>query len=221
MLWALDALTVESTLISATARHRPRSGGGAWGARFHRIGLGPARRRGWGSSRGSGSGSAGRERPWRRTSPRGWTWRCFPAFVTAASVGLYSVATSVVAHRLSAGPTRSPRSCSRLPASDPRRGPRQGRGLLLGGRSASPACLRSGSALLAPTLLALVYGDQFREAAESLRILLPGAVLFAGSSMLERRGVCGGPAVHRHTRAAPRHDRDRGRAVRVPARAVA
>ncbi len=27
VLWALDALTVESALISATAAHRPRSGG--------------------------------------------------------------------------------------------------------------------------------------------------------------------------------------------------
>ena len=39
-------------------------------------------------------------------------------------------------------------------------------------------------ALFAEPLLGLVYGDDFREAAESLRLLLPGAVLFAGSSIL-------------------------------------
>jgi len=39
-------------------------------------------------------------------------------------------------------------------------------------------------AVLARPLLGLVYGDDFRDAAESLLLLLPGAVLFAGSSIL-------------------------------------
>ncbi len=39
-------------------------------------------------------------------------------------------------------------------------------------------------ALLARPLLGLVYGDDFRDAAEPLLLLLPGAVLFAGSSIV-------------------------------------
>jgi O-antigen/teichoic acid export membrane protein len=39
-------------------------------------------------------------------------------------------------------------------------------------------------ALLAQPLLELVYGDSFRDASEPLLLLLPGAVLFAGSSIL-------------------------------------
>ena len=39
-------------------------------------------------------------------------------------------------------------------------------------------------AFFAPGLIGLVYGDDFRDAAESLRLLLPGAVLFAGASIL-------------------------------------
>ena len=45
-------------------------------------------------------------------------------------------------------------------------------------------CWRSALGLLAEPLLGLVYGDAFRDAAESLLLLLPGAVLFAGSSIL-------------------------------------
>jgi O-antigen/teichoic acid export membrane protein len=46
--------------------------------------------------------------------------------------------------------------------------------------------------LLAEPLLGLVYGDDFRAAAESLRLLLPGAVLFAGSSILAAGIYAGG-----------------------------
>ena len=42
----------------------------------------------------------------------------------------------------------------------------------------------SGSRCSRRPLLGLVYGDHFRDAAESLLLLLPGAVLFAGSSIL-------------------------------------
>ena len=38
--------------------------------------------------------------------------------------------------------------------------------------------------MFAEPLLGLVYGSDFRDAAESLRLLLPGAVLFAGASIL-------------------------------------
>jgi O-antigen/teichoic acid export membrane protein len=46
------------------------------------------------------------------------------------------------------------------------------------------AVLAAVLALLAGPLLGLVYGDDFRNASESLLLLLPGAVLFAGSSIL-------------------------------------
>ena len=44
--------------------------------------------------------------------------------------------------------------------------------------------LALGLGLLARPVLGLVYGDSFRDAAEPLVLLLPGAVLFAGSSIL-------------------------------------
>jgi O-antigen/teichoic acid export membrane protein len=44
--------------------------------------------------------------------------------------------------------------------------------------------LALGLAVLARPLLGLVYGDDFRDASEPLLLILPGAVLFAGSSIL-------------------------------------
>src|SRR2546423_12584571 len=105
-----------------------------------------------------------------------------PAFVASASVGLYSVATNVslIIYQLSntfAGLV--------LPAAarDPERGPVKVVGslwasLLLAG------LLALGLAVFARPLLGLVYGDNFRDAADPLLLILPGAVLFAGSSIL-------------------------------------
>jgi O-antigen/teichoic acid export membrane protein len=44
--------------------------------------------------------------------------------------------------------------------------------------------LALGLAVFARPLLGFVYGDDFRDAAEPLVLLLPGAVLFAGASIL-------------------------------------
>ena len=106
-----------------------------------------------------------------------------PAFVSAASVGLYSVATNVslIVYQLSntfAGLV--------LPAaaSDPERGPIKVVGSLWASLVDRRRCWRCVLALLARPLLGLVYGDDFRDAAEPLLLLLPGAVLFAGASIL-------------------------------------
>jgi O-antigen/teichoic acid export membrane protein len=105
-----------------------------------------------------------------------------PAFVSAASVGLYSVATSVslIVYQLAntfAGLV--------IPAAarDPARGPIK----VVASFWASLAIAGAGAvvlALLAQPLLGLVYGADFEDASTSLLLLLPGGVLFAGSSIL-------------------------------------
>ena len=105
-----------------------------------------------------------------------------PAYVAASSVGLYSVATNVslIVFQLS-----SAFAALLLPAAarDPERGPDK----VLGSLYATvlvAAALALVLGLLAKPLLGLVYGQPFREAAPTLRLILPGAVLFAGSSIL-------------------------------------
>ena len=105
-----------------------------------------------------------------------------PAFVAAASVGLYSVATNVslIIYQLA-----NTFAALVLPAAaaDARGGARK----VIGSFWAAMAVaivLAAGLAILAEPLLGLVYGDAFRGADESLRLLLPGAVLFAGSSII-------------------------------------
>jgi O-antigen/teichoic acid export membrane protein len=105
-----------------------------------------------------------------------------PAFVTATSVGLYSVATNVslIVYQLAntfAGLV--------VPAAarDAQRGPLKVLGALWGSLAVAGA-LALGLALLARPLLGLVYGHDFRDAAEPLLLILPGAVLFAGSSIV-------------------------------------
>jgi O-antigen/teichoic acid export membrane protein len=105
-----------------------------------------------------------------------------PAFVTTGNVGLYSVAAniSLIVHQLS-----NTFGGVVLPAAA--RDPERGRIKVVGSLWASlvvAALLAAVLALLARPLLGLVYGDSFRDAAEPLLLLLPGAVLFAGSSIL-------------------------------------
>jgi O-antigen/teichoic acid export membrane protein len=102
--------------------------------------------------------------------------------VSTASVGLYSVATnlSLIVHQMAntfAGLV--------LPAAarEPERGPLKVVGSLYA-TLAVTAVLALILALLARPLIGFVYGDDFRDAADSLLLLLPGAVLFAGSSIL-------------------------------------
>jgi O-antigen/teichoic acid export membrane protein len=179
VLWALDELTVESALIAAIAgsavamvaglaRSVARVGVGPFDARLGLTSL-------WYGVRGQGS-----------TVATNVTARLdvamLPAFVTTASVGLYSVAAnlSLIVHQLSntfAGLV--------LPAaaSDPERS----RAKVVGSLWASllvAGVLAAVLALFARPLIGLVYGDSFRDAAEPLLLLLPGVVLFAGSSIL-------------------------------------
>jgi O-antigen/teichoic acid export membrane protein len=105
-----------------------------------------------------------------------------PAFVSSSSVGLYSVATNVslIVYQLAntfAGLV--------LPAAarDPERGPAKVVGSLWASLTVA-GLLALVLGLLARPLLELVYGDDFGDAAEPLLLILPGAVLFAGSSIL-------------------------------------
>ena len=179
VLWALDELTVESALIAPNIAYLLVLVVGL-GRSVRRIGVGPVDLRLgleslWFGIRGQGS-----------TVASNVTARLdvaiLPAYVTAANVGLYSVATNVslIVYQLSntfAGLV--------LPeaAGDPERGPAKVVGSLWASLLIAGA-LAAVLALLAEPLLGLVYGDDFRDASEALLLLLPGAVLFAGSSIL-------------------------------------
>ena len=179
VLWIADEMTVENALIAAIvgsttamaaglARSVVRVGVGRLDPRLGATSL-------WYGVRGQGS-----------TVATNVTARLdvamLPAFVTNANVGLYSVAAnlSLIVHQLSntfAGLV--------LPAaaSDPERG----RIKVIGSLWASlvvAGALAAVLALFARPLIGLVYGDSFRDAAEPLLLLLPGVVLFAGSSIL-------------------------------------
>jgi O-antigen/teichoic acid export membrane protein len=105
-----------------------------------------------------------------------------PAFVAAASVGIYSVATNVsliiyqvantfAALLIPAAARDTERAQTRIVGS-------------LFGTLAIAGFLAAGLAVFARPMLEVVYGRQFGSAASTLRLLLPGAVLFAGSSIL-------------------------------------
>jgi O-antigen/teichoic acid export membrane protein len=178
-LWALDLLTVESALISATvgaalllALGLARSARGVGLGRFDlHLGL----RTLWYGVRGQGNTVASNLNARLDVA-------MLPAFVSTAGVGLYSVATnlSLIVHQMAntfAGLV--------LPAAarEPERGPLKVVGSLYA-TLAVTAVLALILALLARPLIGFVYGDDFRDAADSLLLLLPGAVLFAGSSIL-------------------------------------
>lgn len=179
VLWIADEMTVENALIAAIVgsttamaaglvRSVVRVGVGRLDPRLGATSL-------WYGVRGQGS-----------TVATNVTARLdvamLPAFVTNANVGLYSVAAnlSLIVHQLSntfAGLV--------LPAaaSDPERS----RIKVIGSLWASlvvAGALAAVLALFARPLIGLVYGDSFRDAAEPLLLLLPGVVLFAGSSIL-------------------------------------
>jgi O-antigen/teichoic acid export membrane protein len=179
VLWWQDELTVEVAMIAATIATGVVLVGalmraaGRIGVAAPNFGLG--RQTLWYGVRGQGS-----------TVASNVTARLdvamLPAFVTAANVGLYSVATNVslIVYQLSntfAGLV--------LPAAA--RDAERAAAKVIGSLWASlvvAGVLALGLALLARPLLGLVYGDDFRDAAEPLLLILPGAVLFAGSSIL-------------------------------------
>jgi O-antigen/teichoic acid export membrane protein len=179
-LWALDELTVESALIAAIAGSAVAMVAGL-ARSVSRIGVGPVDaqlglRSLWYGVRGQGS-----------TVATNVTARLdvamLPAFVSSASVGLYSVAAniSLIVHQLSN--TFAALVLPATAAGDADRGHSKVVGSLWASLVVA-ALLAIVLALFARPLIGLVYGDSFREAAEQLVLLLPGVVLFAGSSIL-------------------------------------
>ena len=179
VLWGLDELTVQSALITASAasalaitiglsRALRRIGLGRFDLRLGRTGL-------WYGVRGQGSTVA------NQVTAR-LDVAMLPAFVSSASVGLYSVATSVslIVYQLAntfAGLVMP------SAARDERRGTAK---VLLSFWAAMAVAIVMALVigLLARPLIGLIYGDDFEDAATSLLLLLPGGVLFAGASIL-------------------------------------
>ena len=179
VLWPLDALTVESALI-ATSLATIGSLVVGFGRAVTRAGVGaPDLRLGarslWYGIRGQGSSVA------TNLTAR-LDVAMLPGYVSNASVGIYSVATNVSLIVYALANTFSGLV---LPAAarEPERASLKVIGslwavLLIAGAMAVIL------AALAEPLLGLVYGEDFEAAARSLRLLLPGAVLFACSSIL-------------------------------------
>ncbi len=179
VLWALDALTVESALIAPTAATGLVLAVGM-ARSVQQIGVGPpALRLGlstlWFGVRGQGATVA------THVTAR-LDVAMLPAFVVPASVGLYSVATNVslIVYQLS-----NTFAALVLPAAA--RDDRRGAIKVVGSFWAALAIAAVGAiglALFARPLIGFVYGDEFLGAVKSLRLLLPGAVAFAGASIL-------------------------------------
>jgi len=178
-LWALGELTVESTLIGTNLAYLLVLVIGMVRA-VRRIGFGPVdmrlgRTSLWFGVRGQGS-----------TVASNVTARLdvamLPAYVTASQVGLYSVATniSLIVYQLS-------NTFAGLVIPAAARDAERSRIKVVGSLWASlaiAAAIALGLAVFGRTLLGLIYGDRFEDAAEPLLLLLPGAVLFAGSALL-------------------------------------
>ncbi len=179
VMWWQDVLTVEGALIASTAATGLTLAVGL-GRALKQIGLGPfAPRLGlttlWYGVRGQGQAVASNVTARLDVA-------ILPAFVVSASVGLYSVATNVslIVYHLS-------NICAGVVVAAVAAHPDRARVKVIGSLWASLALagvLALGLGLLARPVLGLVYGDSFRDAAEPLVLLLPGAVLFAGSSIL-------------------------------------
>jgi O-antigen/teichoic acid export membrane protein len=178
-LWALDELTIESSLIAPNLAYLLVLTIGMVRS-VRRIGVGPVDlplglRSLWFGVRGQGS-----------TVASNVTARLdvamLPAYVTAGQVGLYSVATniSLIVYTLS-------NTFAGLVIPAAARDTERSRVKVIGSLWASlavAAAIAIVLAVFARPLLGLVYGDRFRDAAEPLLLLLPGAVLFAGSAIL-------------------------------------
>jgi O-antigen/teichoic acid export membrane protein len=179
VLWRLGELTVETAMIAASASTGVVVLYGL-GRAVRVIGLGPPV---WRLGLvGLGYGARGQGNTVAATVTARLDVAMLPAFVSPSNVGLYSVATniSLIVYQLSntfAGLV--------LPAAarDPERGHIKVVGSLWASLVAALG-LALVLALFARPLLGFVYGDDFRDAAEPLLLILPGAVLFAGSTIL-------------------------------------
>lgn len=180
VLWRVGALTVETSLISAAGssaivqtiamRRVLRATGG-----FARLDRPLARETLWYGFRGQGVLLAG-------ALNQRLDLVIMPAFLGAASVGLYSIAANV---SLIVSTLANSFALLVLPAAvrGGERGPatvvRSLQGVLL------VAVVSAGVlVVLARPALSLVYGSAFANAASALRILLPGTALLAGASVL-------------------------------------
>jgi len=180
VLWRLEALTVETSLLTAAVtstmvqgvalmRIVRRSGG--FGPFDRKLGLETL----WYGFRGHGVGLAG-------SLNQRLDLLILPAFLAATSVGLYSIAANVsliifaVANNF-AGMV--------LPAAA--KDATKNSATVLGSLQATlvaAGALAVGLGLVARPALELVYGQEFGAAAPALQILLPGTVMLAGSSIL-------------------------------------
>jgi O-antigen/teichoic acid export membrane protein len=179
VLWRLGELTVETAMIAASASTGVVVLYGL-GRALRVIGLGPPA---WRLGLvGLGYGARGQGNTVAATVTARLDVAMLPAFVSSSNVGLYSVATniSLIVYQLS-----NTFSGLVLPAAarDPERGHIKVVGSLWASLVAALG-LALVLALFARPLLGFVYGDDFRDAAEPLLLILPGAVLFAGSTIL-------------------------------------
>jgi antigen flippase len=104
-----------------------------------------------------------------------------PAFVTAGSVGLYSIATNVTSIVTSLTATVA---LMALPIAARAQGSPRPVILTLQTAMGISLVIAIPLAALAPILLGLVYGSAFESASDALRLLLPGAVFGAGVNVL-------------------------------------
>lgn len=179
VLWGLGRLTVTSALIAPTIGTGIVLAIGIWRS-VVRIGLARpdfklGRRTLWYAIRGHGLLIA------TNVNAR-LDLAILPAFADASRVGLYAVATNVslIVYQLS-------NTFSALVLASAAGEPERARDRVLGSLYATLAvagALALAIGLFAGPLLRLVYGTPFRGAAPALRLLLPGAVLFAASAIL-------------------------------------
>ena len=104
-----------------------------------------------------------------------------PAFLSAASVGLYSIATNVTSIITTLTGTVA---LMALPIAAREQGAPRPILITLQAAMGISLALAIPLAVLAPVLLGVVYGSDFESAATALRLLLPGAVLGAGVNVL-------------------------------------
>ena len=180
VMWRLDALTVESSLVTAVASGlivqsvamaRTLRNSGGFGRPDLRLGLETL----WYGFRGHGALLA-------NALNQRLDLLIMPAFVSAVGLGLYSIAANV---SLILSTLANSLASVVLPAAahDPKRGPRTVIGSVQAAMAIA-AVLAAVLAAFARPALEFVYGTSFGDAAPSLRVLLPGTVMLAGALIL-------------------------------------
>lgn len=178
-LWQLDALSVETALIATAAAGLVEAGMVAWRVlsrhRPARANAAFARSTLWYGLRANGTNVAA-------VLNARLDLLIIPAFLSASSVGLYSVATNISSIVIALAGALS---LIVLPAAARRR--EQGPRTVIRALHATVGIgivLAVGLALAGQLLIPAIYGEQFRHSVPLLQILLPGAVLYAAASVL-------------------------------------